>query len=201
MNVKRFLLVIGLALMCSSWVYASTVVPGHFVVDLNDVTGVDGGGWGANTLFTDTVNTVTSTNGFNQSVCLDPDTGEAVEDCDGGDPRMGVNSGGASVPFPTSFNADGKGGGVFDFQNDGNKPITDILFVAPFNPNNSYSCDSNIFAFCGFKIVNQGGNQKLDILFVNGSIANVPEPSEFLFLLGACAAVAVAHRLRSQRAA
>jgi hypothetical protein len=197
MNVKRFLLAAGFALLCAGWAQASTVAPGHFTVELNDVEGVDGGGWGSNTLFTDTVNTVSSTRGFTSTVCVDPDYDN---DCDRPrDPRMVVNNAGASIPFPSSFNSDEAGGGLFDFQNNSGSPITDILFITAFHDGQEYTCASDIFLFCGFKVVNMGGHQELEILFVHGSIASIPEPSEYLFLLIACAAVVVVYRLRSRR--
>jgi hypothetical protein len=200
MNAKRLLLVTVFALLWASRAHASTI-PGHFIVDLNDVFGVDGGGWGANTLFTDTVNTIHSTNGFNPSICVDTDANAPngdEPDCDS-DPSIHINNGGGSVPLPGSFHSDGNGGGSFEFQNDGNSPITDILIITNFKPGNSYTCDSDIFKFCGFEIVNQGGTEKLEALFDNGSIPNVPEPSEYLILLIGCAAIAVAHRVRSTR--
>jgi hypothetical protein len=202
MGVKRFVLATGFALLFAVWVQADTIQPGHFTVDLNDLPGVDSGGWGAETLFTDTVNTVSSTRGFTASICVDTDSGHPDRDdpdCDN-DPHMTVNNGGASSPFPSSFNADENGGGLFDFQNDSNSPYTDILFTTTYVAGNSYSCASDIFSFCGFQVIHeQHGPDQLEILFVGGRIADVPEPSEYLFLLLACAVVAVVHRLRSRR--
>jgi len=205
MGVKRFVLAAAFALLGAAWVRADTTQPGHFIVDLNNVPGTDLGGWGAETLFTDTVNTINSTKGFTANICVDSDAGNPngdEPDCDN-DPRMSVNSGGASMPFPSSFNADANGGGTFDFQNNGNAPITDILFTTTFVPTDSYTCESgqptDIFQFCGFQIVNQGGVQKIEILFDNGTIPiAAPEPSQYWLLL-ACVAVAVVHQLRSRR--
>jgi hypothetical protein len=197
MSVKGLILAVGCALLCSGWAKASAITePGHFIVDLDDVFGVDSGGWGAETLFTDTVNTVTSTRGFTQNICIDPDNDN---DCDK-DPRMEVYQGGASSPFPASFSSDENGGGTFDFQNDGPAPITDILFMTKFVPGKSYTCASpDIFSFCGFRVVDIGGKEELEILFDKGTIPNIPEPAEYLPLLVASAAVAFAHQRRSRR--
>ena len=202
MSVKRFLLVTGFALLCAGWAHATTIVPGHFIVDLNDVLGTDSGGWGSDTLFTDTINTVSSIRGFVQSMCVDPDNDN---DCDKAwDPRISVYGGGASMPFTTSFSSDENGGGTLDFQNDGTSPITDILFMTNFVPGDDYTCSTGsptvqIFAFCGFKVVDIGGVEKLEILFDKGSIPSVPEPAEYLPLLLACSALVVVHRLRRRR--
>lgn len=206
MSVKRFLLVTGFALLCGGWAHATTIVPGHFIVDLNDMLGTDSGGWGSGTSFTDTVNTITSTRGFVATTCFDTDANSPngdEPDCDN-DPRISVYGGGASMPFPTSFSSDENGGGTFDFQNDGTSPITDILFTTNFVPGDSYTCSTGspmdqIFAFCGFKIVDIGGVEKLEILFDKGSIPSVPEPAEYLPLLIAGSALVLVHHLRFRR--
>jgi len=204
MGVKHFLSATGFALLFAGWVQASTITePGHFIVDLNDVPGVDSGGWGAETLFTDLVNTINSSKGFTQSICVDTDSDHPNSDdpdCEG-DPRMAVNGGGGSIPFPSSFNADENGGGAFSFFNNTNSPFTDILFTTVFNANQTYTCASDIYNFCGFQVIHQmNGADQLEILFIGGTIpVATPEPSEYSFLLGMCAAIAVVHRLRSQR--
>jgi hypothetical protein len=194
----NFLLVTGFALLSAGWVQASVFIPnpGHFTVDLNDITGTDGGGWGAGTLFTDSVNTGDSTDGFLQNICVANENQQCSSD-----PRMVTNGGGASIPFPSSFNADANGGGFFDFENDGPAPTTDILFVTNFVQNQTYNCASDIFRFCGFDVVQGGNGRELEILFTSGTIpVATPEPSEYVFLLATCAACAVVHRWRSRRA-
>lgn len=204
MRAKHLVLATGFALLCAGWVQADSIVPGHFTVDLNDMPGVDQGGWGAETLFTDTVNTITSTRGFTANICVDTDASEPngdEPDCDD-DPHMVVNNGGHSEPFPSSFNADENGGGIFDFQNDSGSPYTDILFTTTFVPGKSYTCASDIFSFCGFEVIHEAnGPDQLEILFIGGSVpVATPEPSEYLFILVASGAVALVHRLRSRRA-
>lgn len=194
----NFLLMTGFALLSTGLVQASVVIPtpGHFTVDLNDVTGTDGGGWGAGTLFTDSVNTGESTDGFLQDICVANENDQCNSD-----PRMVVNAGGASIPFPSSFIADANGGGFFDFQNDGPAPITDILFFTNFVQNQTYNCASDIFRFCGFDVLQGGNGPQLEILFTSGTIPiATPEPSEYLFLLAACWACVVVQRWRSRRA-
>jgi hypothetical protein len=203
MGVKGFVFALGFVLFCGGLAQADSIVPGHFTVDLNDVPGIDAGGWGVETLFTDTVDTLKSSKGFVANICNDSDAGEPngdEPDCDN-DPHMTVNNGGASSPFPTSFNSDENGGGLFDFQNDSGQPFTDILFTTTFVPGDSYTCASNIFSFCGFKIIPEtNGPDQLQILFIGGTIAVAsPEPAEYWFLLIACAIAVVFHRLRSRR--
>jgi hypothetical protein len=212
MGVKPFLLSTGFALLCACCAPADTITePGHFTVNLNYNCGTDpycqnpngAGGWGDNTLFTDTVNTVTSTSGFTQGVCV-PDRDQ--DDCGGSsavgnDPRIRLDNGGGSSPFPSSFNADEKGGGLFDFQNDSNAPYTDVLFTTNFVGTETYSCASGVYSFCGFDVIHEmNGPDQLEILFIGGSIPSaVPEPSPGLFLLVAGTAAIWVHRGRSRR--
>lgn len=200
-------LAIGFVSLGASRARASTIEPGHFIVNLNDdcstdptnpectVTDDPTGGWAANSTFTDEVNPGISTRGFTESACVDPDHDG---DCDRYDPSIRINPGGGSSPFPSSFMVDENGGGIFDFQNDTNSPFTELLFITDYMPDGEYTCASTIFSFCGFKIINHDGNEELEVLFDNGSIPSaIPEPAEYFFLVGACAAV-VLRRLRSR---
>ncbi len=216
MSVKSFVFAAGLAVLCAGFLAASTVAvePGHFTVNLNDDCSTDptnpacsvtdgSGGWGSETLFTDQVNTITSTRGFTASICSDTDANNPngdEPDCDN-DPSIRLNAGGGSISFPPSFNANENGGGIFDFQNNTGAPFTDILFITNFVSGNSYTCASDMFSFCGFQIVQPpNGPTQLEILFINGSIPIAsPEPSQYLFLLIAAVAVVVIHRVRSRR--
>lgn len=186
MSAKRFLMLSGIAVLCAGWLHADTLVPGHFIIDLNNPD-EDFGGWEAT--LTDVVNTLTpdDNSSYSPFVC------KGDTDCTG-DPSIRSYLGGASVPFTTSITPI-DGGGVFDFENTSGTPITSILFTTLYQPGDLYSCSSDIFNFCGFQVV--GAN--IQIAFDEGSIPSVPEPSENVFLVIAALAIAVVHRLRSRR--
>jgi len=177
---------------------ASLVVPvSHFTLNLNDCiiegntcvfpTDPDGSGsWEPGQFFTDSINTGTSTDGFT----------EGSFDCpDCGDPSMIVNKGGKSTPFPPSFSANENGGGFLDFFNGAGVPIRDILIQTPFDSTKSYSCSSDIFAFCGFAVENDA---VLDILYTQGTIS-VPEPGSIILVGTGLSAFFWSRRRRSRR--
>ena len=203
MNLRRFLSIAGLCVLGTLAANADTVTePGHFIVDLNDIIGQDGGGWGANTSFTDQVNTLNSSSNhlFTSTVCIDTDANHPDRDdpdCDR-DPSIHINPGGGSIAFPNTFNSDAAGGGSFQYQDDGNAPITSILFITNFVTGQTYHCDSTIFAFCGFRVIHESqGPDQLEILFDQGTIqVATPEPAEYGFLLAAASAVVVYRRRR-----
>jgi hypothetical protein len=216
MKVKLLIAAMGFALLGAGWASGSTVPvePGHFTVNLNDNCSTDPtdpdcsnpdgtGGWGADTLFTDMVNTVSSTMGFTPFTCTpdyDHDDCNPSDDSNAGDPSIRINQGGGSIPFPSSFNSDQSGGGLFDYQNDSSSPYTDILITTNWVGTETYTCASNIYSFCGFDVIHEKtGPDQLEILFIGGTIPNIPEPSQYLFLFIACAAVAAVHGLRSRR--
>lgn len=193
----------------ASRAHADTIEPGHFIVNLNDdcstdpsnpdCSNMDGtGGWTPDSTITDQINPGISTRGFTASMCVDPDNDN---DCDRSDPSIRINPGGGSSPFPGSFTVDDSGGGIFDFQNDTGSPFTELLFITNYISDGTYTCTgTSFFTFCGFKIItNQQGQKEIEILFANGSIptASTPEPAEYFFLLGACAAVLVLRRRSS----
>jgi hypothetical protein len=117
-------------------------------------------------------------------------------DCKG-DPDIGVKGSGDPLEFPQQgFTADSAGGGTFPFVNDYNGgTLNSIGFIAPLNPGEDYSCYSTIFTNCGFAVIDPKGGLEIEALFYNST----PEPSEYLFLLVAGAAIPVARRLRSRR--
>jgi len=217
MGVRTLLFATVFALLCACWAPADTITePGHFTVNLNDNCSIDPnnpdcgntggtGGWGSNTLFTDMVNTVTSTSGFTEGMCV-PDSDH--DDCVNGsassvlenDPSIRLDNGGGSSPFPSSFLSDEAGGGLFDYQNDSNSPYKDVLFTTNFVGTETYTCASTIYAFCGFDVIHEKtGSDQLEVLFIEGSIPSaVPEPSLDLFLLVAGVAAVVLHRRRAR---
>jgi len=193
----------ALVLMGAGSAQADGLPDPHFTINLNNCVFVGNtcvfptdpngfGGWAAGQEFTDQINTDMSTEGFSQNSL---DCSECPE------PSMIVNKGGKSSPFPTSFNANGNGGGFLDFFNGTGQTITDILIQTEFDATQSYSCASDIFAFCGFMV--EDGPPVLDILYSNGNIPplsdSVPEPTSGVLLLTATGAILLGRKLRSRR--
>jgi len=142
--------------------------------------------------------------GLSGNICVDSDANEPnadEPDCDN-DPSIRVLNGGASTGVTGPFSLSPvNGGGIFDYQNDTGAPIEELMFETTYVSGDSYTCSTagGPFAHCGFLIV---GDPMIEAFFYGGAgIPPVPEPSEYLFLLGACAAVAVLHRLRSRKPA
>lgn len=199
MRIHRLLLVAVSALFGATLANADTI-PGHFIVDLNDVPNIDSGGWQGST-FTDSVNQsgVTSNDpDFNSGTffCFTPGCEE--------DPSIRINLGGNSLPFPSPFGADENGGGVFSFFNPGPGPITNILFVTNLITGVTYNCNGGpIFSICGFEAKPDGS---LLILFEQGTgtgipvASEVPEPAQALPVLLAFAGIAALRRKRSASA-
>jgi len=213
MGAKHLLSAIVFALLCAVLVRADGITePGHFIINLNDdcsteptspdCTVTDGsGGWGADTVFTDVVNTVTSTEGFIEGVlyCGDP---PGNHNAVSSDPSIRLDAAGGSIAFPASFMSDEEGGGILDFQNDSGSPYKDILITTNFLAGQVYTCSSDIYAFCGFDVIHENnGPNKFEILFADGTIPiATPEPSQYISLLIAFGAVVAVYRLRAQAA-
>ena len=186
-----------LVLMSASSARGSIFVPDpHFTINLNDCV-IEGntcvfptdpdaaGGWASGQFFTDEINTGLSTDGFS----------EESFDCSDCDPSMIINKGGKSSPFPPSFNANENGGGFLDFFNGSGVTITDILIQTEFDSSKSYTCSSNIFAFCGFS----EDSGVLSILYSQGDIPPAPEPASVVLVATAAGAILLSRRKRSRR--
>jgi len=169
----------------------------HFTLNLNDCI-VEGntcvfptdpngfGSWESGQSFTDLINTGESTDGFSQNTFDCPECG---------DPSMIINKGGKSTPFPSSFSANENGGGFLDFFNGTGVTIRDILIQTSFDSSKSYSCASDIFAFCGFAV----DGSELDILYTQGAIDPVPEPASVILVGTGLGAILWSRRKRARR--
>ncbi len=214
----HYLFVLALFALGGATVARADGVPGHFIINLNDNCSVDPsnpdcsnvngtGGWGANNSFSDTVNTGDSTSGFqNNFTCSDDRQwfwwwwqNHNQNDCDP-DPSIKWGTGGASGAFPTTFSADGSGGGILDFYNGSGTTIHDVFITTNLVAGVTYTCDGGgVFSFCGFEALDNG--KELGILFSGGDIPSVPEPADGIIVLAGFAAIAVGHRLRSRQSA
>lgn len=192
MNVKRFLLAAGVALLGAGWAQASAVLnpPGHYTITLAD--------WDPNQQFTFTPNpTGIDTSDFHNNFCPSGDYWACI--CD--DPSIRINAGGGSTDESGvfTFSADGNGnlnGEASNFANTG-PPINSVLVTTTLGSDQSnslFTCSSNIFQHCGFF------NDDLEVLFWNNpgvtvghNIATaVPEPAQWIILLLALTGMIVA---------
>ncbi len=196
MNMTRWLMVAAFGVLACTWAQADSIPPpdGHYLIDLE--------GWDANQEFNFTPDP--------SSIPTDLDACLPVGDyC--GDASIRVDNGGGSTPEngPYDFSAGPTGSQILYFDNTG-APITSIEIQATIPTDelgmyNDYSCDGGaIFESCGFLIEDPPNvpTETLDIFFYNpyspGGIPNVPEPSQWAFLLVACAAIiGVAARRKS----
>ncbi|HUJ21109.1 MAG TPA: PEP-CTERM sorting domain-containing protein [Bryobacteraceae bacterium] len=188
---------------------ADTITP-DFTINLNtctpgfpdcSTTSTDpngSGDWEPGQDFTTEFNVEESTEGFTENQFTPPTCRHHWHCYD--DPSMIVNKGGHSVPFPPEsgeISANENGGGFFDFFNNTGGPIDNLFFTTPINPSLTYTCQSDIFQFCGFM---QEGST-LDILFANpiDPIPPVPEPSTGILFLTAAGALIAGRKVRSRR--
>ncbi|HTR35236.1 MAG TPA: hypothetical protein VMH80_05010 [Bryobacteraceae bacterium] len=232
MKLVRMLSMAGFVLLGATWAQADTV-PGHFDVNLDNPGTPDVGGWldsqGNPSSFQTTVySTYLSRNflsGFQQNSfnCQSEDSEwesgwnwwgwnswdfsnfrDSNNGCDN-DPYILVTQGQHSNGIPSSFSANGTGGGTLDFLNDTGSPITAILLtVSNFQPG-MYYCDyvpglAYEFDHCGFGTDRNGD---LEILFWDNpgdSVPSVPEPTLAILLLIALSGMAAGRWIRSRRA-
>jgi hypothetical protein len=199
-QMARWQMLVAVGVLSCSWAQADTVVPGHYTITLTD--------WDDNQNFNFTPNPAD----LDTSEFTNPDSfcvGFAF--CD--DPSIRVDPGGKSTPedgdFSFSTGPDAAGNTVvLDYQNTG-APINSILITltsndGQLNPDQTdgevFTCNGDgLFTNCGFN------NDGFEIAFWNtgdtGGIqtASTPEPSQWIILLFASAAM-IAARARKRSA-
>jgi hypothetical protein len=203
MTAKPFLLATGFALLCSGWVQAASIppTPPSFEITL--------GAWDADELFDVTANSTynrSEEDGYTQnSFCPSGDWEKCV--CNDPQARLSVPADATDFDGSASFYTDSDGGAAEGYINIGPNIETVLMTttITPAQENEIYTCSSNEFLFCGFKVVDPNGNEQLDILFTDprnpgGIPSATPEPRQYALLLIALGALIVAHRIRSQRA-
>jgi hypothetical protein len=201
MSAKPFLVATGLALLCAGWVQASTVPPSpYFTIQLT--------GWDGEEAFTATSNSTFSPSeedGFSQNVLCPADDWECL--CH--DPRAILNGGGDPIDFDGSYNfqTNADGNVTLQFENVGPNIESFLITttITPAQEGETFTCSSNLFAFCGFEDPAGAAGETLEILFTDpinpfGIPTAAPEPSQYAVLLLALVGGIAAHRIRAQRA-
>ncbi|MGP0074069.1 MAG: hypothetical protein ACLPWF_19325 [Bryobacteraceae bacterium] len=190
--MARWLMLAAVGVLSCSWAQADTVEPGHYTITLTD--------WDNNQDFNFTPNP----SDLNTSSFTNPDNFcPGFEGCF--DPSIRVDPGGKSTPedgnFSFSTGSDAAGNTVvLDYANTGT-PINSILITltsngGQLNPDQLgevFTCDGgSLFTNCGFY------NDAFQIAFWNTAdvvgipTATTPEPSQWIILLFASAAMIVA---------
>ena len=191
MNMKRWLMLLPVAVLCPTWAMADTT--SHFEIVL------DGFDPGQN--FTGTGNPDTT------PPVLDPCLGTNCESIVIIDPLIRLNAGGGSPGVGTTFTfSTATGSGVFDFQNTSGEAFTSlelsfILSKAEYDAQIAsgvvYECDpGNIFATCGFQVVDPPSIDTINVFFSGGLgiPTAVPEPAQWMVLSLAFAGIVIARR-------
>jgi hypothetical protein len=196
---KSFGLAIGLALVCVGWARADSIPP-TFELTLAE--------WAPEEFFTATANSTyskTEEEGFIQNAFC---PGGNYPMCICNDPGVRLTVPADPVPFDnsTTFTTDEDGGFQQGYTNVGNNIETMLLTttVTPSQLEERFTCFSNEFQFCGFKLIDPSGNEELEILFTDpvnpgGIPSATPEPSEIAVTLASFGFVIAARRWRSRR--
>ena len=187
MNMTRWLTLVALVLLSSSWALADTA---HYEINLE--------GWDSPQEFTFIPNVTPPTD---LNPCLP--VGSVC-----GDASVRINSGGGSTPEngTFTFNSDqvDANGNIF-FENTGptitSAEITTVLNVDELN--DPFQCSGgDIFQSCGFVLSDPPSDVTLEVFFFNpfgeGIPSAVPEPSQWILLSLAFAGIVV---VRSRRKA
>ncbi len=201
MSVKRFLLATGFALLCTGLAQADSVPPPspYFTVTMT--------GWAPDESFLATSNSTyirSEEDGYTQNKLCPSDDWE----CRCYDPRSTLNGAGDPIDFDGSysFSTNAEGDATLQFLNVGPNIETFLITttITQAQEGETFTCSSNLFAFCGFKDPPGASGETLDILFTDpvnagGIPTATPEPAQYALLLIAFAGIVVAHRIRSQR--
>ena len=195
MKLKRFVWLAALPLLCPGWARADVVTSPFFNIQLSD--------WVTGQTFSVTgSSTPTSTDGFTQNSFCPGDS----EECFFADPGTRLNGGGDAIPFNSNVGATitfTTNPTTVDYENVGPNLETVILTttISGDQLDQLYTCESDVFSFCGFAIVDPPQTEELKILFTDGNIPSaVPEPRQYILLLTALGACVALDRLRRRRA-
>jgi hypothetical protein len=200
MKLNRLLVLTGLVLFAAgvSRAGGAPLPQPTFTIDLNDIFGTDGGGWGSSHDFTVQVNPSDVTGTFYGSpICTELNgSGYAYvayygEECST-DASVHVNYGGDAPPVPGSLftiETDEAGGGFNTYTNDGPGAITSLLITATypssFFAGNSFECDTTAFLSCVIGVTDPDAQISFYLSGGPGIPAAVPEPSYVAVFLAA----------------
>jgi hypothetical protein len=197
MAVKRFAVAVAFSMLCAGVVRADMLQPDDtFTVDFF----AENGSWESDASF-NAVASSTFQYGFTQNqLCPDGDWERCI--CD---PGVKVN---VPDPPPPPLTFDGSTmfsltDGTFDqnYINNGPDFTTLIFSTMDFEKDETYTCSSDFFEFCGFKVE----DNTLYIEFsdpknhIGVTTAPTPEPRQYVWLLIAGAGVVALRRYRSRR--
>jgi len=200
MRAKPFLVLTGFALLCAGWANAATIPPPspYFTITLT--------GWDDDESFDAVSNSTFSKKeeaGYSQNILCPSNDWECI--CH--DPHAVLNGGGDPIDFDGSytFTADANGDVTLDFENFGPNIETFLITttITKAQEGETFTCSSDLFAFCGFKDPPGSNGETLDILFTNpinpgGIPSAVPEPAQYGVLLIAFGGIFAAQLLRTK---
>ena len=189
MNMKRWLMLLPVALLCPSWALADTTNP-----DLQIITD----GFASDQQFDATGNpdNLPPPGTFPNCVGTTCDSFTI-------DPLIRLNGGGGSPIVGLTFSF--VGDGTFDFKNESGVTFTSLeisvtmskdAFNAIINSGEVFSCDpGNVFATCQIQAIDPPTTETLDFFYSGGpGIPSVPEPSQWVVLSLAFAGIVIARR-------
>jgi hypothetical protein len=188
MNMKRWLLLLPVALLCPAWAVADPMNP-----DLQVITD----GFASDQEFDAAANPGTPPPDLPN--CIGSDCDEFVFD-----PLIRLQAGGGSPIVGLTFSF--VGDGTFDFKNESGVTFSslEITFSMSKDAYNAilasgavFSCDpGDVFATCGIQAVDPPGTETLNYFYSGGPgiPSIVPEPSQWMFLSLALAGIVIARR-------
>jgi hypothetical protein len=202
---------IGFTLLGAGWAEAAAVTsPGpYFYIQLY---ADDGSSWSPDTDFFVTSSSTSLTieeateEGFTENqFCPDGDWEKCT--CD---PGARLETGPDATDFDGSYTIETNANGtaMYDFVNIGPniETVTITTTITTAEEDETYTCSSDLFNFCGYKVSDPEGTETLSLIFTDpiypgGIPTAVPEPAQYPLLLIALGAGIAGYRMRSRRAA
>jgi hypothetical protein len=206
MHVVRWAFAIAFAVLSAGLVRADAIPPAtpDFFIQLT--------GWDSDETFNvSATSTDTSTRGFTQNeFCASGNWEQCI--CD--DPGSRLNAGGDAIDFNSNvgatITANADGDATVNYINVGPNIESVILTTTISGPQekNLFTCSSDVFQFCGFKVVDPRGSLEIETLYTDpyhpGGIptAPAPEPRQSILLLIGLAVLiaALRHSLAAAKA-
>lgn len=204
MGVRQFAFAVGLSVLCASGIRASMYQPPPDDTFNLDFSAGDGGSWEPGASFDATGSSTWSSseeNGYTPTqFCADGDWERCI--CDPG-VKADVPDQPPPIPFDitTTFTIGSDGTFDQDYINIGPNIETLIFTTTDFKTDETYTCSSDFFQFCGFKTYE--GTLYIefgDPINSNGITTATPEPRQYLWLILAAAGLIAVRRYRSRSA-
>jgi hypothetical protein len=213
MKARRFAVAIGLALLFTGWAragedmsFATDPFGPYFYIDLFPVPG--NGEWNTGASFNvvamDTSVPNPVSDGYTPtSFCPSQYVWECIHE------PGGKFEGGSDPATPIQFDQsamfsipNGAVPTIKNYINTGQNIETIVLTTTDFNTEDIYTCSSDLFSFCGFKVTD--GAPTLNLIFTQpiypgGIPTAVPEPAQYILFLTVLGIAVAAHRMRTRR--